>query len=76
VAITAADASGLADGDIDALVSAATPAGGEDDAVWRIADRIARLDDPDPADVRFIVEILDALDRRTAARRPRRPISG
>jgi GAF domain-containing protein len=61
---------------IDALVAAATPSGGDGDAVWRIADRIARLDDPDPADVAFIVEILDALARRSAARRPRRPTAG
>ncbi len=63
----------LDDEAIDALVaSAAESAAGADDPVWRIADRLARLGPTDPADVDFIVEILDALARRTAARRGRR----
>jgi signal transduction protein with GAF and PtsI domain len=52
---------------IDELVSEATMnlASGEDDARWRLIDRIARLRDVDPESLELAADWLDALLRRT-----------
>lgn len=52
---------------IDELVSEATTnlASGEDDARWRLIDRIARLRDVDPESLELAADWLDALLRRT-----------
>jgi GAF domain-containing protein len=72
-AVSAADAGTLDGPAIEALVgSVAHGLGGEDDPVWRIADRIASLGSLDGADADFVVDILAALQRRTARRRGRR----
>ena len=39
---------------------------GDDEPTWRLADRIARLRDVDPASVELAIEWLDALLRRRA----------
>ncbi len=73
IAVAAAGPGSLDRDAVEALVaSAAAASTGADDPVWRITDRIARLGPTDPADVDFVVDILDALARRTAARRGRR----
>jgi GAF domain-containing protein len=63
---------GLAGADdvpIDALVSAAAERLGEDEPLWRLADRIARLRGADADDVELAIDWLDAL----LARSERRP---
>lgn len=52
---------------IDELVSEATTnlASGDDDARWRLIDRIARLRDVDPESLELAADWLDALLRRT-----------
>jgi signal transduction protein with GAF and PtsI domain len=51
--------------EIDTLVSRVTDSlDGDDDPSWRLADRIARLRDVDPASVELAIEWLDALLRR------------
>jgi GAF domain-containing protein len=73
LATVAAGDDDLDDAAIDALVgSLAERAAGPDDPIWRIADRVARLGELDPSDADFVVDILDALARRTDARRGRR----
>ena len=61
---------------LDALVRRATDDLAHDDAdgLWRLADRVARLRDADPASVELLVELLDVLVRRAerAARTRRR----
>ncbi len=61
---------------LDALVRRATDdlAHDETDGLWRLADRVARLRDADPASVELLVELLDVLVRRAekAARSRRR----
>ena len=53
--------------EIEALVSRATDSlDGDDEPTWRLADRIARLRDVDPASVELAIEWLDALLRRRA----------
>ena len=55
---------------VEALVRRATadlPA--DDDATWRLADRIARLRDADPESIDLAIEWLDALLRHGASRR-------
>lgn len=71
-AVLAAGWAELDDDAIDALVAAATEGIAADDPLWRIADRLARIRAVDPDDATFVVEILEALDRRTTARLGRR----
>ncbi|HEV8698478.1 MAG TPA: GAF domain-containing protein [Candidatus Limnocylindrales bacterium] len=87
ILLRAAFAALLRDGDgasmdaatIDKLVSEATTnlASGEDDARWRLIDRIARLRDVDPESLELAADWLDALLRRTGqgavGGRPRAP---
>ena len=51
---------------LDALVRRATDdlAQDESDGLWRLADRVARLRDADPASVELLVDLLDVLVRR------------
>jgi GAF domain-containing protein len=51
---------------LDALVARATDdlAHDETDGLWRLADRVARLRDADPASVELLAELLDVLVRR------------
>ena len=60
---------------IDEMVSAAAEQLGDDDPVWRLADRIARLRRTDPDDLELAIDWLDALldrsERRAAGRRRR-----
>ena len=66
---------GTDDDAIDSLVSVAAERLGEDDPVWRLADRIARLRQADPDDIDLAIDWLDALlarsGRRVGARRRR-----
>lgn len=65
-------AGGTADAaDIDRLLADATRAvdGDGDEAIWSLADRIARLREVDPAAVSLAVDWLDALLRHAAPRR-------
>ena len=60
---------------IDDVVSAAAERLGEDESLWRLADRIARLRGTDPDDVELAIDWLDALlarsERRSTGRRRR-----
>jgi GAF domain-containing protein len=60
---------------IDDLISAAAERLGEDEPVWRLADRVARLRQADPDDLELVVDWLDALlarsERRAGGRRRR-----
>jgi GAF domain-containing protein len=70
-----ADAGGDADGEtIEALVAAATAELGRDDdsGLWRLADRVARLRDADPASVELLADLLDVLVARSERDRQRR----
>ena len=59
---------------IDALVGRATDDLGRDDdsGLWRLADRVARLRDADPASVGLLADLLDVLLARTERERQRR----
>jgi GAF domain-containing protein len=68
-------AAGDPDGEaIEALVAAATAELGRDDdsGLWRLADRVARLRDADPASVELLADLLDVLVARSERNRPRR----
>ena len=56
---------------IEALVAQATEELGSDDdsGLWRLADRIARLRDADPASVGLLADLLDVLVARTERER-------
>jgi GAF domain-containing protein len=53
---------------VDDVVSAAAERLGEDEPVWRLADRIARLRAADPDDVDLAIDWLDALLARSTRR--------
>ena len=73
IAVSAAVPGVLDDAAIEALVEAAIAGEATEDApVWRIADRLARLRAIDADDADLIVEVLDAVLRRTARRGLRR----
>jgi GAF domain-containing protein len=58
---------------IDELVAAATARlAGEDDPVWALADRVARLRAADPGQVTLLADLLDVLVRRAERPRPGR----
>jgi GAF domain-containing protein len=59
---------------IDALVARATGDLGRDDdsGLWRLADRVARLRDADPASIDLLADLLDVLVARTERERQRR----
>jgi GAF domain-containing protein len=59
---------------VDALVARATDDLGRDDdsGLWRLADRVARLRDADPASVGLLADLLDVLVVRTERERQRR----
>ncbi|HEX7948723.1 MAG TPA: GAF domain-containing protein [Candidatus Limnocylindrales bacterium] len=64
-------------GSIEALVGDVTEALADDDPLWRLADRIARLRAADPDDVELAIDWLDALLARTRRRgRPSRRAGG
>ncbi|HEU5205494.1 MAG TPA: GAF domain-containing protein [Candidatus Limnocylindrales bacterium] len=61
------------EGAIDELVAAATARlAGDDDPVWALADRVARLRAADPGQVTLLAELLDVLIRRAERPRPGR----
>ena len=61
------------DAAIDELVAAATARlAGEDDPVWALADRVARLRTADPGQVTLLADLLDVLIRRAERPRPGR----
>ncbi len=78
----AGTAPGTDDDVIDALVARATADLGRDDdsGLWRLADRVARLRDADPASVDLLADLLDVLAdraaRNAAARRRGRGAGG
>ena len=56
---------------IDELVAAATARlAGDDDPVWALADRVARLRAADPGQVALLADLLDVLIRRAERPRP------
>jgi len=58
---------------IDELVAAATARlAGDDDPVWALADRVARLRAADPGQVTLLADLLDVLIRRAERPRPGR----
>lgn len=58
---------------IDELVAAATARlAGDDDPVWLLADRVARLRAADPGQVTLLADLLDVLIRRAERPRPGR----
>jgi GAF domain-containing protein len=59
---------------VDALVQRATAdlARDDDSGLWRLADRVARLRDADPASVDLLADLLDVLVRRAERDRERR----
>jgi GAF domain-containing protein len=58
---------------IDGLVAAATARlAGDDDPVWALADRVARLRVADPGQVTLLADLLDVLIRRAERPRPGR----
>jgi len=66
-------AGGSDDAAIDELVAAATARlAGDDDPVWALADRVARLRAADPAQVTLLADLLDVLIRRAERPRPGR----
>lgn len=73
-----ADADARPEGDdnavIEGLVARATADLGRDDdsGLWRLADRVARLRDADPASVDLLAELLDVLVARAERERQRR----
>jgi GAF domain-containing protein len=74
VAVAAAAPGSLDDAAIDDLVRAAGAGAAPDGSpVWRIAERLARLQTIDADDADMVVEVLDAVLRRTARRGRRRP---
>ncbi len=74
LAVAAAAPGSLDEAAIDDLVSAASGSGTPDGSpVWRIADRLARLHAIDGDDADLVVDVLDAVLRRTVRRGLRRP---
>lgn len=77
VAVAAAAPGSLDEAAIDELVMAPNDdASSAGSPVWRIADRLARLHAIDDEDADLVVEVLDAVLRRTARRGLRRPPGG